>query len=54
MPMDIDEVDVKPNIKEVNDWMTSQTYHGKSLTDEIKTVEVSLRLIATIKLNFNL
>lgn len=40
--MDVDEdVDVKPKINESDDWTTPGNYHGKSMTDEIKTVEVS-------------
>lgn len=36
-----EDVDVKPKITESDDWTTPGNFHGKSLTDEVKTVEVS-------------
>lgn len=40
-----EDVDVKPKITESDDWTTPGNFHGKSLTDEVKTVEDKWQLL---------
>lgn len=48
-----EDVDVKPKITESDDWTTPGNFHGKSLTDEVKTVEVSAPVFLLTQLTKN-